>query len=57
MEGHLTHGSPVNFSGRLYKAHFYGVEEETGRLDYENIRTIAKEVTTSNAHRRGICLF
>ena len=42
--GHLTHGSPVNFSGRLYKAHFYGVEKETGLLDYENIRTIAKEV-------------
>ena len=42
--GHLTHGSPVNFSGRLYKAHFYGVQEETGRLDYDNIRTIAKEV-------------
>ena len=30
--GHLTHGSPVNFSGRLYQAHFYGVEKETGRL-------------------------
>ena len=43
--GHLTHGSPVNFSGRLYKAHFYGVERETGRLDYENILTIAKEVS------------
>lgn len=42
--GHLTHGSPVNFSGRLYEAHFYGVEEETGRLDYENIRKIAHEV-------------
>ena len=42
--GHLTHGSPVNFSGRLYKAHFYGVQEETGRLDYDNIRAIAKEV-------------
>ena len=42
--GHLTHGSPVHFSGRLYKAHFYGVEKETGLLDYENIRTIAKEV-------------
>ncbi len=42
--GHLTHGSPVNFSGRLYKAHFYGLEKETGLLDYENIRTIAKEV-------------
>ena len=33
--------SPVNFSGRLYEAHFYGVQEETGRLDYDNIRTIA----------------
>ena len=43
--GHLTHGSPVNFSGRLYKAHFYGVEKETGRLDYENILKIAKEVS------------
>ncbi len=42
--GHLTHGSPVNFSGRLYEAHFYGVQEETGRLDYANIREIAKEV-------------
>ena len=42
--GHLTHGSPVNFSGRLYEAHFYGVEEETGRLDYDNILAIAKKV-------------
>jgi glycine hydroxymethyltransferase len=42
--GHLTHGSPVNFSGRLYKAHFYGVQQDTGRLDYHNILAIAKEV-------------
>ncbi|MDA9811293.1 serine hydroxymethyltransferase [Flavobacteriaceae bacterium] len=42
--GHLTHGSPVNFSGRLYKAHFYGVEESTGLLNYDNIMAIAKEV-------------
>ncbi|MGB0376689.1 MAG: serine hydroxymethyltransferase, partial [Flavobacteriaceae bacterium] len=42
--GHLTHGSPVNFSGRLYKAHFYGVQKESGRLDYENIAQIAREV-------------
>ena len=42
--GHLTHGSPVNFSGRLYEAHFYGVQKETGLLDYNNIREIAKEV-------------
>ena len=42
--GHLTHGSPVNFSGRLYKAHFYGVEKSTGLLNYETIMSIAKEV-------------
>ena len=42
--GHLTHGSPVNFSGRLYKAHFYGVQQDSGRLDYDNILAIAQEV-------------
>ncbi|MGB2514435.1 MAG: serine hydroxymethyltransferase [Flavobacteriaceae bacterium] len=42
--GHLTHGSPVNFSGRLYKAHFYGVEEATGRLNYDTILKIAHKV-------------
>jgi glycine hydroxymethyltransferase len=42
--GHLTHGSPVNFSGRLYKANFYGVEESSGLLNYESIIKIAKEV-------------
>ena len=40
--GHLTHGSPVNFSGRLYDASFYGVEKKTGRLDYDNILLLAK---------------
>ena len=35
--GHLTHGSPVNFSGRLYSAHFYGVEKDTGTLNYDKI--------------------
>ncbi len=39
--GHLTHGSPVNFSGRLYNPVFYGVEEETGVLNYDNIQEIA----------------
>ena len=39
--GHLTHGSPVNFSGRLYNPVFYGVEEATGMLDYDNIEAIA----------------
>jgi len=39
--GHLTHGSPVNFSGKLYKIASYGVAKETGRLDYDNIQEIA----------------
>lgn len=42
--GHLTHGSPVNFSGKLYEPHFYGVEKETGRIDYDKVATKAKEV-------------
>lgn len=41
--GHLTHGSPVNFSGRLYQPVFYGVEETTGMLDYDKIEAIAVE--------------
>ena len=40
--GHLTHGSPVNFSGRLYDPVFYGVEKETGILNYDKILEIAK---------------
>ena len=39
--GHLTHGSPVNFSGRLYNPVFYGVDEETGVLNYDKIQAIA----------------
>lgn len=39
--GHLTHGSPVNFSGKLYQPVFYGVDEKTGRLDYNKIESIA----------------
>lgn len=35
--GHLTHGSPVNFSGKMYKTSFYGVEEETGLIDYDKL--------------------
>lgn len=42
--GHLTHGSPVNFSGKLYDPHFYGVEEETGVIDYDKVEAKAKEV-------------
>ena len=41
--GHLTHGSPVNFSGRLYNPVFYGVDEKTGMLDYDNIQKIASK--------------
>ncbi len=40
--GHLTHGSPVNFSGKLYNTSFYGVEEETGVLNYDKILETAK---------------
>ncbi|MBW2938210.1 serine hydroxymethyltransferase [Aureisphaera sp. CAU 1614] len=39
--GHLTHGSPVNFSGRLYNPVFYGVDEATGRIDYDKVEAIA----------------
>ena len=39
--GHLTHGSPVNFSGKLYNPVFYGVEKETGVLNYDKIQAIA----------------
>ncbi|MDB5025315.1 MAG: aminotransferase class I/II-fold pyridoxal phosphate-dependent enzyme [Mucilaginibacter sp.] len=39
--GHLTHGSPVNFSGKLYQPHFYGVKKETGRIDYDQLKAVA----------------
>ena len=39
--GHLTHGSPVNFSGQLYRVAAYGVREEDGRIDYDEVRTVA----------------
>ncbi|MBI1287474.1 MAG: aminotransferase class I/II-fold pyridoxal phosphate-dependent enzyme [Flavobacteriales bacterium] len=42
--GHLTHGSPVNYSGILYNAHFYGVNRETGTVDYDIMEKTAKEV-------------
>ncbi|MEG9326415.1 serine hydroxymethyltransferase [Salinimicrobium catena] len=41
--GHLTHGSPVNFSGKLYNPVFYGVDEKTGLIDYDEVERIAKE--------------
>jgi len=39
--GHLTHGSPVNFSGKLYQPHFYGVKKETGYVDYDMLEKVA----------------
>lgn len=42
MGGHLTHGSPVNFSGKIYEAHHYGVKKETGLIDYEMLEEKAR---------------
>lgn len=42
--GHLTHGSKVSFSGKIYDSHFYGLDPETGRLNYDEIMKIAKEI-------------
>lgn len=44
MGGHLTHGSPVNFSGKVYKPHFYDVVRETGLIDYDALEAKAREV-------------
>lgn len=41
--GHLTHGSPVNFSGKLYQPSFYGVEKETGLINWDKVEAIAKK--------------
>ena len=41
--GHLTHGSPVNFSGKLYNPSFYGVDKATGRIDYNQLESTAKK--------------
>src|SRR5437016_10712722 len=42
--GHLTHGSPANFSGKLYDIHPYGVDRETERIDYDSVQKLAEEV-------------
>jgi len=42
--GHLTHGSPVNFSGKLYEPHFYGVEADSGLIDWDKVEQKALEV-------------
>ena len=44
MGGHLTHGSPVNFSGKLYQPHFYGVKKETGLIDYDMLEEKARTI-------------
>lgn len=44
MGGHLTHGSVVNFSGKIYQPHFYGVTKEEGRIDYETLEAKARAV-------------
>ena len=41
--GHLTHGSPVNYSGKTFRAHFYGVEEDTGLIDMDKVEAVALE--------------
>jgi glycine hydroxymethyltransferase len=43
MGGHLTHGSPVNFSGKLYQPFFYGVDKETGLVNYEQMEEVARK--------------
>ena len=44
MGGHLTHGAHVNFSGKLYEPHFYGVKRETGLIDYDMLESTAKKI-------------
>ena len=58
--GHLTHGSPVNFSGRLFNIVSYGVQRETGRIDYDEVAALAREhkpnaiVAGASAYPRAI---
>lgn len=58
--GHLTHGSPVNISGKFYNFVHYGVSKDTGKIDYDNVRAIAKEckpkliVAGASAYARSI---
>ncbi|MDR1040031.1 MAG: serine hydroxymethyltransferase [Deltaproteobacteria bacterium] len=42
--GHLTHGAPVSFSGRVFKAHYYGVREDTELIDYDHVIRLAEEL-------------
>nr|WP_141267076.1 serine hydroxymethyltransferase [Thermodesulfovibrio sp. Kuro-1] len=58
--GHLSHGSPVNFTGKLYKTVFYGVNKETGYIDMDEVRRLAQEhkpkiiITGASAYPRTI---
>ena len=58
--GHLTHGSPVNFTGRTYHVVSYGVKRETGRIDFDALAKTAREVkpklimTGSSAYPRAL---
>ncbi len=58
--GHLTHGSPVNFSGKLFNMVSYGVDKATGQIDYDNVQKIAEEtkpamiIAGASAYARGI---
>lgn len=58
--GHLTHGSPVNFSGKLYNVHFYGVNKDTEQIDYDELDKLAAEhkpkmiVAGASAYPRAI---
>jgi len=53
--GHLTHGSPVNFSGRFFNIIPYGVNKDSGRIDYEKLRDLALKINQIN-YRRSKCL-
>jgi len=43
--GHLTHGSPVNFSGQLYQVKSYGVDRATGRINYDEVESLARQLS------------
>ena len=55
--GHLSHGSPVNFSGKVYDAHFYGVEEVSGIIDMDKVAEIAQKSTSKVDHLWCLSLF
>ena len=54
--GHLTHGHPVNFSGRLYNFFGYGLDNKTGMIDYQRLEALAKEQKAKNDCWRFFCI-